>query len=366
MGDITAKQCQIFTDSLKIWFSKNQRPLPWKGQKDPYLIWLSEIILQQTRVEQGLPYYNKFITAYPTVHDLAAAPDDEVMKMWEGLGYYSRARNLLATARFISKELKGVFPRTYKEVRALKGVGDYTAAAIVSFAYSLPHAVLDGNVYRVLSRYFGIHTPIDTTGGKKEFTELASRVLDKKIPEQHNQAIMDFGATHCKPKKPLCNSCLLKSSCHAFQQGEVNLLPIKSKKMKRKTRHFIYFCVKDPHHIYIRRREGKDIWKHLYEYPMLEVAEGTEISQNILQNSELWQQLFEGQTPVLENISPPYKQTLSHQTIIAKFVNVFISRELEAKKWGLLKIEPKKMENFAFPKIISCFLNDKTLYLRLD
>ncbi|MCR9286527.1 MAG: A/G-specific adenine glycosylase [Bacteroidetes bacterium] len=229
------KQKQFFTKKLMEWFSQNHRPLPWKGEKNPYYVWLSEIILQQTRVEQGLPYFEKFKSTYPTVAGLANAPEDEVMKLWEGLGYYSRARNLHFTAKYISKELGGVFPSDFEGILKLKGVGPYTAAAIASFAFDLPHAVVDGNVYRVLSRFFGIEKAIDSTEGKKEFSKLAQTLIDTKQPANYNQAIMDFGATHCKPSSPNCGKCLMSLNCFAFKNSKIESLPFKSKK-KKKTR----------------------------------------------------------------------------------------------------------------------------------
>lgn len=204
--------------------------MPWKGEKDPYKIWLSEIILQQTRVEQGLSYYNNFIKTFPDIQQLAKAKDEKIFKLWEGLGYYTRCRNLIASARFVAKEKKGKFPDSYEEIKALKGVGPYTAAAISSFAFNLPHAVVDGNVFRVLARVFGIDKPTDTTEGKKYFTQLAEELLDKKRPGLYNQAIMDFGAMICKPASPLCATCCFKKHCIAFQRDRINELPVKEKK----------------------------------------------------------------------------------------------------------------------------------------
>jgi A/G-specific adenine glycosylase len=211
------KKNTFFTQQLLKWDKKqNSRAMPWKGEKDPYKIWLSEIILQQTRVEQGLGYYNRFIAEFPTIHDLAKAPETKVFKLWEGLGYYTRCKNIIITARYISSELKGKFPVTYNDILKLKGVGPYTAAAIASFAFNLPHAVVDGNVFRVLARYFGIDTPIDSITGKKNFTVLANELIDKKIPGKYNQALMDFGAVLCKPQQPLCDTCPLKPNCSAY------------------------------------------------------------------------------------------------------------------------------------------------------
>jgi len=212
----------------------NNRAMPWKGEKDAYKIWLSEIILQQTRVEQGWDYYNRFIERFPQIQLLADAKDEEVFKLWEGLGYYSRCKNLLATARFITQEKRGIFPSAYKDILHLKGVGPYTAAAIASFAFNLPHAVVDGNVSRVLSRFFGIATPIDSTAGKQEFTALAQALLDQQSPGIYNQAIMDFGATICKPQLPLCADCPLQAECTAFQTGKISDLPVKEKKLQKK------------------------------------------------------------------------------------------------------------------------------------
>ena len=209
---------------------KNTRQMPWKGEKDPYKIWLSEIILQQTRVEQGLGYYHKFVQEFSTIKKLAAAPENKVYKLWEGLGYYSRCKNLIESARFISKELNGVFPDAYDKILNLKGVGTYTASAIASFAYNLNYAVVDGNVYRVLARIFGIKKAIDTTEGKIFFTKLADELLDKKQPGIYNQAIMDFGAIVCKPVNPQCKDCAFKKYCYAFQKDEISVLPVKEKK----------------------------------------------------------------------------------------------------------------------------------------
>ena len=248
----------------------NSRQMPWKGEKDPYRIWLSEIILQQTRVEQGLDYYNNFTRVYSDIHKLAAAPDDQVFKLWEGLGYYTRCRNLIHTARYISKELDGKFPDNYVDIKALKGIGPYTAAAISSFAFNLPHAVVDGNVFRVLARIFNIKIPVDTTQGKKFFSELAEKLLDRNEPAQYNQAIMDFGAIICKPVNPACEQCVFNKECYAFQNGVVDQLPVKEKKIRIKTRWFYYLVLEHKNKLYIRQRQGKDIWQQLFEFPLLE------------------------------------------------------------------------------------------------
>ena len=234
-----------FSSGLLIWYKKNKRELPWRNETDAYKIWLSEIILQQTQVIQGTSYYLKFTKNYPKISQLANATEDEVLKMWQGLGYYSRARNLHATAKFIQKEHKGVFPANFNDIKALKGIGDYTAAAISSFAFNLPHAVVDGNVYRVLSRLFGIETPIDSGQGKKEFQLLATDLMDKKDPGQYNQAIMEFGSQYCKPNKPNCEACIFSSKCFAFKAEKVNEFPVKVKKIKIKNRYLNYVVLAD-------------------------------------------------------------------------------------------------------------------------
>jgi A/G-specific adenine glycosylase len=352
----------FFRKEMLKWFATNHRPMPWKGERDPYIIWLSEIILQQTTVAQGTAYFEKFRERYPSVKDLAEAPSDEVMKLWEGLGYYSRARNLHATAKHIHTELKGLFPTTYEDILKLKGIGPYTAAAIASFAYDLPHAVLDGNVYRVLSRFFGIETPIDTTEAKPVFTELAKEVLDDKRPADFNQALMDFGATFCTPAKPKCVQCAFQKECSAFQTNKVNVLPVKSKKMVRRTRFFNYLVVNDEDFVFIRKRTEKDIWQDLYEFPLVEseniveILRGDESPNFSINLSEL---------RFLKK-SQPFQQLLTHQKIIATFWEF----EIQMSKTDILlrggdfqKIERRNLKNFAFPKTIDIYLKEKVLTL---
>ena len=352
---------QFFTKQLLKWAKTIDRPMPWKGEKNPYLIWLSEIILQQTRVEQGLPYYLKFKERYPTVHDLADAPEDEVMKFWEGLGYYTRARNLHFTAKNISKDLDGVFPKTYDNILKLKGVGTYTAAAIASFAYDLPHAVVDGNVYRVLSRYFGIETPIDSTDGKKEFTKLANVLLEKKKAPIYNQAIMDFGAIQCTPKLTECNKCFLKKKCQAFQLNKVFDLPVKSKKIKKLTRHFNYLVLNSAGNVWIQKRRGKDIWQNLYEFPLIETEQL--LKRNELIKSESWKTLLGDFDFKLNHISIPFRQMLTHRKIIATFFEIDLPKDFLIKKNTYIKVDRENLGKFAFPKIIDLYLKDNSLNL---
>lgn len=358
----TSSKKTNFTKKLLSWFATNHRPMPWKGIKNPYFIWLSEIILQQTRVEQGLPYYNHFIEKYPTVFDLANAKEDEVMKSWEGLGYYSRARNLHAAAKQIAFEMDGHFPDSYKEIIKLKGVGPYTAAAISSFAFDLPHAVVDGNVYRVLSRNFGIATPIDSTDGKKEFTKLADELLAKKSPADYNQALMDFGATHCLPRNPKCGECPFQKKCTAFQEGQVLAYPVKSKKITKRHRFFNYFILKNEDGVFLHKRSEKDIWSNLYEFPMIETSA-------LLENDTIKQKGqeagFLSKSDLLTKFSKPFQQTLTHQKINARFWEFEVNNLELYEKSPFIFVQKNKLGNFAFPKIIDWYLSDNSLYLEL-
>lgn len=264
-----------FSQNILIWYAQNKRTLPWRRTKDPYKIWLSEIMLQQTRVVQGTPYYLKFVTNFPTVHDLANASEELVLKLWQGLGYYSRARNLHATAKMIVNEFDGEFPNSYKELLKLKGVGDYTASAIASICFDEPHAVVDGNVYRVLARYFGIETPINSTEGSNYFKALATEIMDAENIRDYNQGIMEFGAMQCAPKNPSCMHCPLNESCVALQQNTIDKLPVKINKTKVRNRYFNYLvpiiegengAIKT----LLQQRKGKGIWQNLWEFPLLE------------------------------------------------------------------------------------------------
>jgi len=329
--------------------------MPWKGEKDPYKIWLSEIILQQTRVEQGLSYYNNFIKTFPTIHRLARAKDEKVFKLWEGLGYYSRCRNLLVTARFISKELKGKFPDSYESIKALKGVGPYTAAAIASFAYNLPHAVVDGNVFRVLARVFGISKAIDSTDGKKHFTALAEELLDKKQPGLYNQAIMDFGAVVCKPAAPLCDSCVFKKDCYALQHNKVNALPVKQKKISIKKRWFYYLVLEYRNTIAIRQRSSKDIWQSLYEFPLIETTAAAVVN-DILEQAEN-QKWLKAKSYSVKNISPLHKQQLSHQFIAGQFILLTLKTK-PAFDGDWQWIAKDGLQQYAFPRMLRHYLSE--------
>lgn len=330
--------------------------MPWKGEKDPYKIWLSEIILQQTRVEQGLNYYNKFIKTFPDVHKLANAPDDKVFKLWEGLGYYTRCRNLIVTARYISKEYNGKFPDRFDEIKALRGVGPYTAAAILSFAFNLPHAVVDGNVFRVLARVFGISKPTDSTGGKKLFIALADELLDKKQPGQYNQAIMDFGAVICKPRSPGCAGCIFKRNCYAFLNNRVKELPTKEKKISIRKRWFYYLVLEYKDEIAIRRRTEKDIWQDLFEIPLVESTKELD-KKNILQQAEKKKWLLKKDYELL-SLSPLFKQQLSHQLITGQFLKLKLKQKPGLKNdW--MWVAKSKTGKYAFPQFINQYLRKK-------
>jgi A/G-specific adenine glycosylase len=336
---------------LKWDLQQNDRQMPWKGEKDPYRIWLSEIILQQTRVEQGLAYYQRFIKRFPTVRDLAKATDQEVFKFWEGLGYYTRCRNLLVTARFIAGELNGRFPSQYETIRQLKGVGPYTAAAISSFAFGLPLAVVDGNVFRVLSRITGNATPVDSKEGKKLFSELAQEWISKEKPAEYNQAIMDFGATVCKPQVPLCGQCVFKNYCVAFRDNKVNELPVKEKKTGKRKRWFNYVVIRHGKDYAVSQRKGNDIWQGLYEFPMIESGKpqkATIVLETFEKNNWLKKDTYE-----LLFTSEISKQQLSHQLIEGRFIVIRAKRRPEVKEWQWMSL--RQLKTVAFPKIINAF-----------
>ena len=338
----------LFVTTLINWSENIDRPMPWKGIDNPYYIWLSEIIMQQTRVEQGKSYYEKFVYEYPTIFDLAKAPIAEVLKNWEGLGYYSRARNLHETANFIVSNYNGEFPKTYEQILALKGVGNYTAAAIASFAYSLPYAVVDGNVIRVLSRFFGIDNAFDTSAGKKIFENFAQKILPKTQAASYNQAIMDFGALVCKPAQALCDSCVLQHKCFANQKDLVAFLPYRSKKTKVEVKHFNYVIFQFKNYIYIKKRE-KDFWRDLYEFYLIE-DEKLYTSNQLSKILKKQQIPFEKITATDDDI-----QKLSHRTINARFFRVLLTQK--PKLVEFIEIDPSKMRKFAFPKIINLYID---------
>lgn len=338
------------SDKLISWYKKNKRNLPWRHINDPYKIWLSEIILQQTQVVQGLNYYIKFTETFPTIIDLANAPEDKVMRLWQGLGYYSRARNLHAAAKVVKINYKGKFPTTYESIKELKGVGDYTAAAVASFAFGLPYAVVDGNVYRVLSRLFNIDTSINSTKGKKDFQFLANELLNKKQPALHNSAIMEFGALWCKPQNPKCEECPLQEHCLAFSNNTVALLPVKDKKIKIKNRYLHYFIFNYKNNVYIQKRTEKDIWQNLYEFYLIETNEAKSADE-LLKNNTLKTLVNNFEVVSIVNAK---KHILSHQHLYATFYELNIKTLIKSK--SLLKINRSDLNDFGLPQLINKYL----------
>lgn len=343
-----------FSDQLISWYQVHKRDLPWRNISDPYRIWISEIILQQTRVNQGLDYYLRFVERFPDVETLAAAEEDEILKYWQGLGYYSRARNLHHAARQIMQDFGGVFPTTYPEVLRLKGVGAYTAAAVCSFAFNLPYAVVDGNVYRVLSRLFAIETPIDSHSGKKEFDALAQQLMENSVPCLHNQAIMEFGALQCVPVSPDCSVCPLRVYCKAYEMKMVERLPVKSKKTPIKQRFFNYLVINYNHHIFLQKRTADDIWKNLYEFPLIETDHLLPI-QELLEN-EFFCQLFQGLEQVkIINISKPVHHLLTHRRISAQFITLQIAEKNEALH-QFIEIPNVEIGDYAVSRLVEMYL----------
>ena len=339
-----------FTNSLTKWYLQNKRDLPWRNTQNPYFIWLSEIMLQQTRVAQGMPYFYAFTTAFPTVFDLANASEEQVLKLWQGLGYYSRARNLHKTAQKVAFEMNGVFPKSYIELLKLKGIGEYTAAAIASFSYNEAVSVVDGNVFRVLSRYFDIETDIAIASTKKEFSDLAFELMNKNNPALFNQAIMEFGALQCVPKNPNCLSCVLNSGCLALQKKKVNLLPVKSKKLKVRNRFFNYFVFLDEQEkTIIQKRSEKGIWHNLYEFPLIE-TESVEDFESI--SKQIQEQSFveNGIVSMSELNTIPQVHKLSHQHLHIKFWKVTVKGIIENG------IDYEALLQFPFPIVIYNFV----------
>ena len=344
----------IFSQVLVEWYAANKRILPWRETCNPYYIWVSEVILQQTRVAQGIDYYLHFISTFPTVFDLAAADIDRVLKVWQGLGYYTRARNMHVTAKEIVERHNGSFPRTYKDLIKLKGVGDYTASAVAAFAFGEPVAAVDGNVYRIFARIFGVDTPIDTQKGKQELKAIADNMLDKEHPWVYNQAIMDFGGTVCTPKKPNCLSCPVMEICSAFRNRKVEQYPVKSKKVKQTERFFTYVIPQKGDRTYITKRVKDDIWKSLYEFPLIETDRQLEVDEII--ETKDWLTLFEGKRVDVLYYSVPKKYMLSHQRIFVRFVVVRISEESQLLKENFSAIELSKVHDYSTSRLIEGFL----------
>ena len=333
-----------FAVELMKWYHGNKRDLPWRKTSDPYSIWISEIILQQTKVDQGMPYYFKFIDNFPNVFELAFASEQKVLKLWQGLGYYSRARNLHFTAKYIVEVLNGKFPKTYDEIIKLKGVGKYTAAAISSFAFNEKKAVVDGNVYRLLSRYFGILEPIDTSAGQKVFNHLADSVLPFKNVNIYNQAIMEFGSLQCKPKNPSCSSCPLNFKCYSQKNNTAKNLPVKSKKIKIRERFFNYLVITDGKYICLEKRISKDIWQNMYQFPMVEKENNTFSPDSLIKNEAVL-------------IKKTYsKHLLTHQRINAVFWHFEAQDVSNFGYENIVKVDD--IEVYPVPKIVENYINE--------
>lgn len=355
---ITTFAAMFFSDTMIHWYQNNGRLLPWRESRNPYLIWLSEIILQQTRVEQGLPYYLRFAEQYPTVNDFAAASEDEILRIWQGLGYYSRARNMHKAAKIIAQQRKGIFPSSYDELIALPGIGEYTASAISSFAAKEIRAVVDGNVYRVLSRIFGIDTPINSSEGVKVFKALAAELIDAEHPDIYNQAIMDFGALQCKPKLPLCNNCPFAQECIALKNNTVDVLPVKIKKNTIKARYFHYFIITSGDQLLMSKRGEKEIWANLYEFPLIETE--TLIDAEELSRHPEYIEHFGEVLP--QQINATTKHILSHQHIYATFYKLPENHTPILKKSNWSYIFSNNLDKLAKHKLIFTFLSKNVLF----
>ncbi len=344
-----------WSNKLLKWYEANKRDLPWRGIDDPYKIWLSEVILQQTRVNQGWDYYNRFTEKYPTVSKLAAAAEHDILKLWQGLGYYSRARNMHHAAKEIVTKHKGKFPTEHESIRALKGVGDYTAAAIASIAYKLPYAVVDGNVFRVYSRVLGISTPIDSTEGKKKIWEAAAELLPKTNPGTYNQAVMELGALCCTPKNPNCPECPIQIACYAFAHNMVDKLPVKQGKTKVRNRHLNYIVISNGNKLLLHERKGNDIWKGLNDFPCIETEKETS-PEKLLKTKE-WKALFSTDKLIIESVSGPVKHILSHQRLYAQFIKVKTSTPVKTIPADCLWVEKKNLKKYAVPRLIEQYIS---------
>ena len=337
--------------SLYSWYAANRRSLPWRETRNPYFIWISEVILQQTRVNQGMEYYLRFIKRFPNIQSLAEASEQEVLAMWQGLGYYSRARNLHLAAKQLVAMHGGIFPKTYEEIRNLKGIGDYTAAAIASIAYDLPHAVVDGNVYRVLSRLFAVDTPIDSSQGKKEFQQLAQELLDQGNPGLHNQALMEFGALACVPVNPDCTNCSLQVQCRAYALEIVTQLPVKSKKTLVKELFYTYLYIHSGNKLLLQpRSSANNIWKNMYEFPLIE-ADHLLTAEELLTHklSALPGELTLHPTPV------DFTHILSHRKIHVRFFQIE-TNELKKTNHESIIVTTEELHHFPLPRVITRYL----------
>ena len=346
---------KLISRVLQDWYRQHKRSLPWRDSKDPYVVWISEIILQQTRVNQGHDYFLRFVEKFPDIKSLAEAPEDDVLKIWQGLGYYSRARNLHTAAKQITEKFDGFFPSSHSDILSLKGVGEYTAAAVASIAFGLPYAVVDGNVFRVLSRLFAIETAIDSTAGKKLFAETAQSILDRENPGNHNQAMMELGALVCTPKLPKCAECPLQTVCLALEKKNELAFPVKKGKIIQKERFFNYFHIEQNGYTYIIKRDNSDVWKNLYEFPLIETDEQNDLL--MLQANPCFSNLFQSAGKICFQHKLRLKHVLSHRIIHADFYRVELSEQFafdEDKKF--IKIEAASLFEYPVSRLIHKYL----------
>lgn len=351
-----------FGETLISWYEKNKRRLPWRQTNDPYKIWVSEVILQQTRVDQGLGYYLRFVDQYPDVFTLANASEKEVFKLWQGLGYYNRAANMLLAAKTIVEDYNGNFPTDPDELIKIRGIGSYTSAAIASLAFGVSIPVVDGNVFRVLSRIFGINTPINSTTGKKEFEKIAAELIHHHNPGVFNQALMEFGALNCKPKSPVCSQCIFKADCFAFSNNRVSFFPVKKQKAVVSKRYLYYFLIQDVHDnktwVYLKKREEKDIWKNLYDFPLVDSKRKIDPLDALSQFTSFFQ-LSSNQTDV-KNISEIYHHQLTHQKIYAQFITLIVNKKINLNgDNSLLLVKIENLINYPVPRLIERYLHDQ-------
>jgi A/G-specific adenine glycosylase len=343
-----------FKDIIIKWYIANKRDLPWRNTLNPYYIWVSEVILQQTRVNQGLDYYLRFINTFPTIKELADAPIDKVMKIWQGLGYYSRARNLQKGAQQVLYQFNGELPKSFDELLRIKGIGPYSAGAIASFAFKQPVPAIDGNVYRVLARVFGVFASTETSMGKKEFFGLVMELIDKKKPDIFNQALLDFGALQCTPHSPVCNKCPFSTICFAFRNNMVNQLPVKGKKIKTRDRFFNYLLLRKGDKTFIRKRVGNDIWNSLYEFPLIETLELIDFEKLLF--TDEWKELIGKGKASIMSVSEPVKHILSHQTIYSRFIIIEIKTTSYNLKNNFVEIPINEINEYSIPRLIDSYM----------
>jgi A/G-specific adenine glycosylase len=339
---------------LSNWYSQNKRDLPWRNTKNPYHVWVSEIILQQTRVAQGIGYYYRFIESFPTVFDLAKANEDDVLKVWQGLGYYTRARNMQVAAKMIIQDFDGKIPHDYESLLKIKGIGAYSAGAIASFAFQIPVPAIDGNVYRVISRIFGVFSSPQTAVGKREFHSLVLELMDKDKPDEFNQGLLDFGALQCVPRNPKCTICPINTYCYAYRNNVIDSLPVKGKKIDVKNRFFNYLLIRYMDYTFISKRKGKDIWQSLYEFPLIETNAIEDLNQ--LTELDEWKRLFLDVKPLVVYSSPVVKHLLSHQNIFTRFVIVEIDSLSDIIVKEFIQVLTSEVENYSVPRVIDNFL----------